>query len=115
MTGTTVPTKPRAALTRAGVLCCAGTLTACSADQSAAIPPNPSALFPFANTVIVAQPQPGVLLIEQRDVSTNRTQLRRAANLWCGGPASVTGLSDDQGDGEIDINTTSWLVRCQYQ
>jgi hypothetical protein len=85
-------------------------LMGCAVDQSAAIPPDPDAPFPLANTTIVGQPQPGVLLIRERDIIVNRVEVQRAARVWCDGPAQVSSISTDRSAlGQIDA---LWLVRC---
>ncbi|MEM7723859.1 MAG: hypothetical protein AAF376_16030 [Pseudomonadota bacterium] len=88
------------------------TLSAC-VPQEQVIPPDPLAPFPLRNTVIVGQPQPGVLLVEERSIIVNRARVRCAANIWCDGPASATALSDDRGDSALRIVSVTWLVRCQ--
>lgn len=88
-------------------------LSGCVTAQSAAVPPNPDAPFPLANSVIVGQPQPGTLLVEERDIVVNRATVRRAGREWCAGPATVSPIRIDRNNSRFGRIRATWLVRCQ--
>ena len=93
------------ALAVAGLLCAVGT-------QSVAIPPNPDAAFPLANTKIVGQPNPGTILVLERDIIVNAAQTRKAAKEWCAGDASVTTIEQDK-PSRLGRVSALWLIRCK--
>lgn len=88
-------------------------LAGCAADQSAAIPPDPDAPFPLANTQVTGQPQPGVLLVQHRGLVVSGLAVERAARDWCGGAASATQLQSGETDSGFGVTDVTWLVRCQ--
>jgi hypothetical protein len=85
-------------------------LAACVSDQSAAIPPDPAAPFPLAQSRILAQPSPGAIIVETRRAGTIRATVARAARHWCAGPAQTTLVSNDQD--LVPERVQTWLIRC---
>jgi len=85
-------------------------LAACVSDQSAAVPPDPSAPFPLARSRILAQSSPGAIIVETRGPGVFDVSVARAARTWCGGSAQTSLISNDQ-DMVLD-RVQTWLVRC---
>lgn len=86
-------------------------LAGCVADQSPAIPPDPSAPFPLSNSRIIGQPSPGAILVETTSPHSAGASVARAARTWCGGDAQVSPISENAG--LLVPRTRTWLVRCR--